>query len=329
MIYPTFLKKGDAVGITAPSCGISPEKKTAFLKSLENLRACGFTPVLTDNVYACGKIASTPPARRAAELHALIEDENIAAVFAACGGDMLMEMLDDIDYETIAAHPKWMMGYSDVTGLLLPVTLKCDIATVYGPNAGSFDMTNLHPTLKSALSLLCGKPQVQYSSAKHERVRIEGYDGYHLDTATVWDAPHGDFTAAGRMLSACIDCAAYLVGTDFAPVEEFIAKYKDDGILWNFDNFALSAEALYYTLWNMKHAGWFLHTQAVMISRTMFESSGYDLSYREAAQNVLGDIPLVLDTDTGHVKPMMPLVSGAMTVLTVSGGGGSVRQQLV
>ena len=79
----------------------------------------------------------------------------------------------------------------------------------------------------------------------------------------------------------------------------------------------------------MKNAGWFKHARAVMISRTLFEGSNYDLSYREAAENALGDIPLVLETDTGHVKPMMPLVNGAMTKLTVKGKSGSVEQKFI
>ena len=221
------------------------------------------------------------------------------------------------------------MGYSDITGLIFPITLKCDLATVYGPNAGSFDMTELHPTLKSVFPLLEGHPEIQYSSDIHERERIKGGDGYNLDTKTVWDSPKGDFVASGRMLSSCIDCSSFLVGTDYAPVEEFCEKYKDDGIIWNFDNFALTSEILYYSLWNMKNAGWFKHAKAVMISRTLFEGSNFDLSYREAAENALGDIPLVLETDTGHVKPMMPLVNGAMTKLTVKGNGGSVEQKFI
>ena len=327
MIYPEFLKKNARVGITAPSCGIPEEKTPLFSKSLDNLRAYGWTLELSDNVYKCGKIASTPGDVRANEFHALIEDRSIDMVLAASGGDMLIEMLEYIDYEKISANPKWIMGYSDITGLLLPITLRCDIATVYGPNAGSFDMTELPPSLRSVFLLLEGKPQIQRSSERHERERIKGLDGYNLDTETVWNSPTGDFAASGRMLSSCIDCSSFLIGTDFAPVDRFIEKYKDDGIIWNFDNFALSAETLYYTLWNMKNAGWFKHTRAVMISRTLFESSNFDLSYCEAAQNALGDIPLVLDTDTGHVKPMMPLVNGAMTKLTVCGKGGTVEQK--
>lgn len=327
MIYPKFLTKNAKVGVTAPSCGIPEEKKPLFLKSLDNLRAYGWDITLTDNVYKCGKIASTPGNVRASEFHSLIEDKNIDMVLAACGGDMLIEMLEHIDYEKVAANPKWIMGYSDITGLLLPITLKCDIATVYGPNAGSFDMTTFHPSLKSVFPLLEGKPKLQKSSKLHERERPKEFDGYNLDTKTVWDAPKGDFTASGRMLSSCIDCTSFLVGTDFAPVAEFIEKYKEDGIIWNFDNFALSAESLYYSLWNMKNAGWFKYAKAVMISRTLFPSSYFGLPYREAAENALGDIPLVLETDTGHVKPMIPLVNGAMTKLTVCGKGGSIEQK--
>ena len=154
------------------------------MRSLDNLRAYGWDLTLTDNVYKCGKIASTAGDVRAKAFHSLIEDKNIDVVLAACGGDMLMEMLDYLDYERISASPKWIMGYSDITGLLLPITLKCDIATVYGPNAGSFDMTELHPTLKSVFPLLEGRPQVQHSSKMHERHRVEGLDGYNLDTDT-------------------------------------------------------------------------------------------------------------------------------------------------
>ena len=329
MIYPKFITKGATVGITAPSCGVAEKNREAFKKSLDYLKKHGWNTILTDNVFKCGKIASTAGDVRAAELHSLVENKDVDMIIAACGGDMLIEMLEFIDYEKIKANPKWIMGYSDITGLLLPITLKCDIATVYGPNAGSFDLTNLHPTLKSVFPLLEGKPEVQHSSKMHERERLDGIDGYNLDTKTVWDSPSGDFTASGRMLSSCIDCSTYLVGTSFAPVEEFIKKYQDDGIIWNFDNFALSAENLYYSLWNMKHAGWFKNTKAVMISRTLFESSMFDLAYRDAAVNALCDIPVVLGTDTGHVKPMMPLVNGAMTKLTVENKGGKVEQSFV
>ena len=77
MIYPKFLNKKAKVGITAPSCGIPEAKRELFQKSLDNLKGYGWDLTLTDNVYKCGKIASTPGDVRAAEFHALIENDNI------------------------------------------------------------------------------------------------------------------------------------------------------------------------------------------------------------------------------------------------------------
>lgn len=328
MIYPNFLRPNDTIGITAPSCGVPEAKRENFELSLSQIKKQGYNITLTDNVYKCGQIASSPADVRAKELHSLLEDPDIDMIWAACGGDMLVEMLEHIDYEKIKANPKWIMGYSDITGLVFPITLMCDIATVYGPNAGSFDMTELHPSLENALSFIKGNIKTQYSSKMYERNRIKDYDGYNLDTPTEWFSAKGDFTVSGRMLSTCIDCSMFLVGTKYAPVEEFIEKYKDDGIIWNFDNYALSTESLYYALWNMKNAGWFKHAKAVMISRVLYPSANFDFTYSEAAQNALGDIPVVLETDTGHVKPQFTLINGSMCTLKISGKVGSLETKL-
>ncbi len=327
MLYPKFLAPGSRIGVTAPSSGI--RDREAFELSLSHVKAQGYQVQLTDNVYRTEGIASTDPHTRVRQFEQLLTDPAIEMIWAATGGDMLTEMLEWMDYEKIAANPKWIMGYSDITGLLFPITLRCDMATVYGPNIGGFDMMHLHPLQRIALGIPGGVISEQCSSEMHERTRVKGGDGYHLDTPTVWESTAGDLTVRGRMLSVCADVAMFFVGTPYAPVEQFIHRYREDGIIWNFDNYALPAETLYYTLWNMKHAGWFANTRAVMISRTLFPGSAFELSYREAAQNALGDIPLVLETDTGHVKPQMTLVNGAMATLSVKGRGGSVRTELV
>jgi len=329
MIYPKFLKRGSKIGITAPSCGIPEEKRHLFELSLYNINKEGFELSLTENVYKCGKIASTPGPVRASELLSLTRDDSIDLVWAASGGDMLVEMLEHFDYEEIKKHPKWYMGYSDITGLLFPITLNCDMATIYGPNAGGLDMTSLHPSLKVALDTLRGDLHTQSAYPLHERHRVKGSDGYNLDTPTEWDSTHGDFTASGRLIGGCIDCLQLFTGTRYGNVTPFTEKYANDGVIWYFDNYALTAENMFYALWNMKNAGWFENTKAVMISRVLFPGSLFDLSYKEAAQNALGDIPVVLETDTGHVKPQFTLINGSLATLDVKGKGGSIAQKLV
>lgn len=328
MNYPKFIKNGSLIGVTAPSCGIREEKREAFEKSLAFIRSKGYRVTLTDNVFKSAGIASSPADVRVREILSLVENPDVDVIWTATGGDMAIQILDHMDYERIAKSPKWFTGYSDITNVLFPITLLCDLATVYGPNAGAFDSTVPHPLNTSVFDILGGKPPVLHSSEMYERERIKGLDGLNLDSRTEWVAPNGDFTASGRMLSTCIDCAMMLIGTKYAPVDRFIEKYKADGIIWNFDNFALTSEILYFALWHMKQAGWFKNTRAVMISRTRYPGSLYDYTYVEAAREALGDVPLVLETDTGHVQPQFPLVNGAMAKLTVKDGAGSVAQTL-
>lgn len=50
----------------------------------------------------------------------------------ASGGEFLLEILPYIDFDLLKNNPKFVCGFSDPTGLLYPITTKCDIATIYG-----------------------------------------------------------------------------------------------------------------------------------------------------------------------------------------------------
>uniref|UniRef100_UPI0025A05966 LD-carboxypeptidase n=1 Tax=Klebsiella pneumoniae TaxID=573 RepID=UPI0025A05966 len=53
--------------------------------------------------------------QRAEELSLMQNDPEVKALLCAAGGDFLIEMLPYVNFEELAAHPKWMMGYSDPT----------------------------------------------------------------------------------------------------------------------------------------------------------------------------------------------------------------------
>ena len=52
----------------------------------------------------------------------MMQDENIQMIFPTWGGELLIEILDFVDFD--ALQPKWIVGYSDISTLLLAVTLK-------------------------------------------------------------------------------------------------------------------------------------------------------------------------------------------------------------
>lgn len=338
MIYPKFLKPGDTIGICAPSKGIDPED-LGFDRSINHIKEEGYNIVETQNVRT-GKSPSSDAITRAKEFNELMKRDDIDFIYSASGGDFLMEVLPYIDEETIKekianGNTKWFAGYSDPTSLLYYLTTKFDIATLYGTNAGSFDQTDLHESYKNALSIIKGSIPIQNSFPKYQKLTLEEFianqgNGFILNTDVNWITPNGDMDIEGRLIGGCIDCFVFFQGTRFDHTKEFIEKYKDDGIIWYFDNFALSVEDLYAELWTLREAGWFKYAKGFVFGRTLFESTREGRNYVDEIKRALGDdVPIVVDADLGHVHPSFSLINGSIAHFKAKDGKGSLEMKLL
>lgn len=326
MIYPKFLRPGDTVGITAPSAPIGEGKRDSFALSLSHLKAEGYRIVETPSVYGEGW-ASAPGDVRAAELLSLVGDPEVDMIFCATGGDFLIDMLPYVDFEAIRRNPKWIQGYSDPTGLLFPITTGLDVATIYGCNAGGFDMEELHSSLRDNLALLRGEVREQKSFALYERSKGDG--AYNLTEPVRWETPNGPVDVQGRLIGGCMECLCDLIGTPYDHAADFAARHREEGLIWYFDVFALKAETVYNSLWHMKQAGWFEGARGFLFGRVLFPGTFLGMSYEEAALRALGmDVPIVMEADVGHVSPRMTLINGSLAHLTARDGKGTLRMEL-
>ena len=134
MIYPAPLRSGDRVAVTAPSSGVLPALHARLDVVLGHLRAQGFRVTegrcLRDEVAS----ASAPADERAAELMAFLLRDDIAAIIPPWGGELAIELLDRLDWPALEnARPKWLLGYSDTSTLMLALTLRLGWATAHGP----------------------------------------------------------------------------------------------------------------------------------------------------------------------------------------------------
>lgn len=345
MIYPKFLKKGDVIGICAPSNGISERKEIFFEKSLENLKKEGYQIKETASVRSGLKPSNTAEIR-GKEFNELLADENVKFIWAATGGDFMNQMLAFVNEDLLKKNRKWFAGYSDPTSLLFHITTNFDIATIYGNNAGSFDMEHLHPSLQNTLEIVKGNLVKQESfefcekNIKSETGATWIEDdippeekikrGYSLPEKVEWKTPNGPVDIEGRLIGGCIDCLNYMIGTRFDGTQKFIQKYENEGVIWYFDNFALKAEELYFALWNMKEAGWFEHVKGFVFGRTLFEGTNLELSYEDAIQMALGkEIPIIMEADVGHVAPKFTIINGAIGHFQAKEGKGSFQMKLL
>jgi muramoyltetrapeptide carboxypeptidase len=133
MIFPPRLKPGDKVAICAPASQSNDPESLA--KATANVQSLGFEVVVMPNAGNWwGSFAGTDQ-ERADDLNAAIKDPTIKGIICLRGGYGTMRMLPMVDYDAFRKHPKIVMGYSDITGLLNALTRKSGVVTYHGPIA--------------------------------------------------------------------------------------------------------------------------------------------------------------------------------------------------
>ena len=335
MRYPKALKKGDYIGVTAPSKGITEELKIKRLENAEkNLREKGFNYIETSNVRKEEKGRSSSAKERAKEFMELWNNPKVGAIISATGGDFLVEMLDELDFEAIKnSDPKWFQGYSDNTVLTFLLPLLTDTACIHGQTIKDFGMRDLHRSLEDSLKIIEGNEVTQESFEKCESrewtERTDPYEGYDLTEKVEWKNLNGEkeITFKGRAIGGSFDVVANLIGTKYDKVKEFIEKYKKDGIVWFLEVFEMSNPQIYVHLWQMKKAGYFEHCNGIIFGRPLMIREDYGISYEETLKDALGElnIPVIFDSDIGHVSPQMSIVSGGILEITSKDGKGTIK----
>lgn len=113
---PAFLQAGDKIALLSPSYNTPMENVEA---AATVLRGWGFEPVIgahVGEVYR-GKYAGKPK-ERVSDLEWALRDPSIKAILCNRGGYGTIRLVDLLPMEELSAHPKWLVGYSDITTLL-------------------------------------------------------------------------------------------------------------------------------------------------------------------------------------------------------------------
>lgn len=341
--YPAPLTTGDVVGVTSPSSGVPASLEPRLAVALDTLRARGLEP----RVGRCmdgAHVASAPVAERAAELTAMLVDPRVRAVVPPWGGEIAIDLLDRLDWAALAADPTWLVGLSDVSMLLLPLTLLTGVATLHGQNLMDTPYRVPAPLLPwlDVAAAPAGSTIVQGASIRH---RAHGYDDWEadptvteptFDTAGTWvrldDDASADLDVSGRLVGGCLESVSHLVGTPFGDVPAFAREHAPEGTIVYVECAESDAADTTRRLVQLRYAGWFDDANAVLVART----TGADLpgwTQHDAVRHALGDlgVPVVADVDCGHVPPHLALVNGALATVTHDAGTDrwELTQQLV
>ncbi|MBC7867342.1 MAG: LD-carboxypeptidase [Gloeobacteraceae cyanobacterium ES-bin-316] len=162
---PPYLKEGDKIAITCPAKKLPGPINSA----VQLLESWGLEVVLGETVTASHhQYAGTDQLRRN-DLQRFLDDPEIKAIFAARGGYGTIRIIDDLDFSSFQKHPKWLVGFSDITVLHSHIAKNLNIQTIHGQMPLNVP-DGTKPSLESLRKALFGEELIYtYDSREHDK----------------------------------------------------------------------------------------------------------------------------------------------------------------
>lgn len=301
------------IGVFSPSSPISATVPIRYERGIQYLQKKGYKIV---NGQLCGKkdsYRSGTIQERAEEFNALLYNEEIDILMAAIGGNNTNSILPYIDYEYLKHHPKVIIGYSDVTALLLGIYAKTGLVTFYGPAvAASFGefppfvdwtFSYFDSMMKSQIEIPCcyHKPLfwtdefIDWGTQSHGKIQHENE----------WICVHPG-VCQGRLIGGNLNTMEGFFGTEYMP------KIQEGDILFIEDSLkdACTIERSFSLL---KLAGVFDRVVGIILGKhEKFDDNGTGRKPFEILIEVMGNrnIPILADFDCCHTHPMITMPLG-------------------
>lgn len=283
---PRALKPGDTIGIAASSSPFDAEEFHRGVKALESL---GFKIYYRQDIFDKKHYLAGSDKRRADELLELLKNQDIKAIFFARGGYGMVRLLPFLDRAKIEKNPKIVLGYSDITSLLVHLHQQDGWVTFYGPVVAK-DIWRLDELTKNSL---------------YQAVTMTKPLGPFIFTET---ESLNDGTGEGVLTGGCLSLVVASLGTPY----EIDTK---DKILFLED----TNEKPYSVdrmLTQLVLAGKLKKTRGILFGN--FVNAGEAAHFRETVLDVLRDFkgPILFNFPAGHGPVKITLPFGIQTRLT-------------
>ena len=295
MLQAPSLQKGDQVTIISTARKISREEIEPAIKMLEswglivNLSAALFEE---DHQFAGSESARTKALQNA------LDDKQCKAIICARGGYGTVQIIDYIDFSFFELHPKWIVGYSDVT--VLHNHLQEDIRA-----------ESIHATMPINFP----KDGKANNATESLRKALFGEDlKYQFKAETGSFLKEGNYS--GKVVGGNLSILYSLTGT--------VSQVNTRGNILFFEDLD---EYLYHIdrmMMNLKRASMLDHCIAILVGG-ISDMNDNEIPFGETAQEIIlrntksYGYPVIFGFPAGHIQENLALILGRKADLKIKG----------
>lgn len=302
---PARLRKGDIVGVIAPS---SPQRDDARLRAgIDYIRGKGYNVVEGEHLWNRHGYLAGHDEERLHDLNGFLRDPDVRMIVAGRGGYGATRILSGIDYRAARRDPKIVVGFSDVTAINLALLRRANLVTFSGAMPGvDFWDPALDPLTESSF----------WNSVTSVRTPGRSHPAHKISVT-----PASPGRARGPIVPANLTLLCSLLGTKFLPalngailvieeigeepyrVDRMLSQLLNAGVLRNVAGIVLGA---------------FTGTEPKRVS---VDSLPLEEVFNHFLQ--IAGKPAVSGLPYGHIRSKLTLPVGIMT--EIDGGRGTIR----
>lgn len=285
-MIPNKIKKGDTIGIIAPSNPIRQQDLEEINKSILLIEAAGYKIQFSKNAFSNSTGYGATPEQKAQDINEMFKNKNVKMLWIARGGDNSNSTFDYLDYEIIKANSKILCGYSDSVSLLNVINLKTGLITFMGETFKSLTSWETDYSYRQIINKLeLGNPNLFEEDDKCD-VIIEG-------------------EAEGKLIGGNLSL------TTLVASGKYRANFKNKILIMEELGFESNPGAVSRYLYILKQNGIFEDISGIWIGNYEHESN---ICLEKIVLDVLGtnfNKPIIKSNNFGHTDRKMVIPIGA------------------
>jgi len=293
-IIPLSVLPGDTIGIVCPSGYMPAEKAQTCINTLQQW---GYKVKVGKTLGNQYHYFSGTDEERLADLQTMLDDTVVKAILCGRGGYGLSRIIDRLDFTAFNRHPKWVIGYSDITVLHAHLYSALNTASLHSPMAAAFNDGGAESVFIQSLKKILQGEKPAYTCGGHVYNRAG--------------------VAEGELVGGNLTLVAHLVGSISAiDTTGKILFIEDVGeYIYNVDRMMVQ----------LQRAGMLANLAGLVVGSftemkdtiTPFGQQVYDAIHDKIAPY---HYPVCFDFSVGHTNNNYPLVHGARYNLSVQAG---------